>query len=383
MDRLQLHVERVAHLAVRVGGIADAVELQVCVTQASLCGRLRELLRLRKLDPVGRRLHRLIAHLAGIRHRVQEVRRKRRLAARELHRHLAPRLDRDRVVQHGLDVVPRQLVNEAHLVRIHEARIAHHVAAVRQIDGQHRPAPVRHRGRAMVVQLLIVVRADVAPWKDFFQMLEELGVHRHHVFKVPVLGAILHHQDLAVALDDLRLDLADLLVQQNLVRQFAVNDLLTNLRHALRAQRIGRPRPAKRRLFLLVALQKRLVGPLGRKRSVRLDAVQLLKDGPRTLGGHRDCPFCVFNGFRHLDLLCMSPQAPIGHRSHFGTGGSSLINDDATAAVPLKNPAKCQAVLFQHQATWLVTNQEHRCAELRKTALKRQKRVPDGAGNLS
>jgi hypothetical protein len=78
----------------------------------------------------------------------------------------------------------------------------------------------------------------------------------------------------------------------------------------------------------------------------------------------------------------MSPQAPIGHRSHFGTGGSSLINDDATAAVPLKNPAKCQAVLFQHQATWLVTNREHRCAELRKTVLKRQKRVPDGAGNL-
>jgi hypothetical protein len=40
----------------------------------------------------------------------------------------------------------------------------------------------------------------------------------------------------AVALDDLRFDLADLLVEKNLVREFAVDDLLTNLRDALGAE---------------------------------------------------------------------------------------------------------------------------------------------------
>ena len=98
----------------------------------------------------------------------------------------------------------RQLVDEANLVGVHEAGIAHHVAAVGQIDGQHRTAAVLHGGRAVVVQLLVVVGADVAAGENFFQVLRELGVDRHHVFEVAVHGAILHHQDLAVALDDLR-----------------------------------------------------------------------------------------------------------------------------------------------------------------------------------
>jgi len=52
-----------------------------------------------------------------------------------------------------------------------EARVAHHVAAVRQVDGQHRSAPVLDRGAPVVVQLLVVVRADVAAREDVFQML--------------------------------------------------------------------------------------------------------------------------------------------------------------------------------------------------------------------
>ena len=66
-------------------------------------------------------------------------------------------------------------------------------------------------------------------------------------------GAVLHHQDLAVALDDLGLDLADLLVQQDLVRQLAVDDLLADLRDALGAERVGGAGPAERRLLLLIA----------------------------------------------------------------------------------------------------------------------------------
>src|SRR4029077_12572519 len=57
VDGLELHVERIADLAVRVGGVADAVELQVGVAQTSFSSGLGELLRLRELDAVGRGLH--------------------------------------------------------------------------------------------------------------------------------------------------------------------------------------------------------------------------------------------------------------------------------------------------------------------------------------
>ena len=59
--------------------------------------------------------------------------------------------------------------------------------------------------RAVVVQLLVVVRADVAAREDLFQVLEEGRVHGHHVLEVAVHRAVLHHEDLAVALDDLAL----------------------------------------------------------------------------------------------------------------------------------------------------------------------------------
>src|SRR6267154_2636840 len=48
-----------------------------------------------EFDSIGRRLHALIAELTAVANRVEEVRGKRRLAAGELHRQLAARLDRD------------------------------------------------------------------------------------------------------------------------------------------------------------------------------------------------------------------------------------------------------------------------------------------------
>jgi hypothetical protein len=120
-------------------------------------------------------------------------------------------------------------VDEADLVGVHEAGVAHHVAAVGEVDGEHRAAAVGDGGRPVVVQLLVVVGADVAAGEDLFEVLEEGGVDGHHVFEVAVDGAVLDHQDLAVALDDLGLDLADLLVEQDLVGQLAVDDLLADL----------------------------------------------------------------------------------------------------------------------------------------------------------
>ena len=190
-------------------------------------------------------------------------------------------------------------MDEADLVGVHEAGIAHHVAAVGQIDGQHRAAAVGDGRGAVVVQLVVVVRLDVAAREDLFQMLEERGVDGHHVFEVAVLGAVLDHQDLAVALDDLGLDLADLLVQQDFVGQLAVDDLLADLGNALGAQRIGGTRPAERRLFLLVGLQEGLFRPFRRERRVGADAVDPLKNRPRALGKDRYRSLRIFHGSRH------------------------------------------------------------------------------------
>ena len=103
----------------------------------------------------------------------------------------------------------------------------------------------------MVVQLLVVVRLDVAAGEHFLEVLEEGGVDRHHVLEVAVQRAILHHQDLPVALDDFRLDLADLLVEEDRDVLLTVENLLARFARARRAERVGLARPAERRLRLL------------------------------------------------------------------------------------------------------------------------------------
>ena len=108
----------------------------------------------------------------------------------------------------------RQLVNVAHLVGIHEAGIAHHVAAVGEIHRQNGAAAVLDGAAAVVVQTFVVVGRNVAAGEVLLDPLEELHVDGHEVFGLPVLGAFLDHPDLAVALDNVGLDLADLLMEQ-------------------------------------------------------------------------------------------------------------------------------------------------------------------------
>ena len=201
-------------------------------------------------------------------------------------------------------------MHEAHLVGVHEARIAHHVAAVGQIDGQHRSAAVLDGAGAVVVQLFVVVRADVAAGENLFQVLEERRIDRHHVFEVAVLGAILHHQDLAVALDDLRLDLADLLVQQDLDAAACRPESAGGSRDAVRAQRIGLARPAERRLLLFLALEQRLVGPFRGEGRVLVDLVELVENKPGGAGRHGDGFFDVLDGLVHSLTLCLIEYKP-------------------------------------------------------------------------
>src|SRR5262249_19131457 len=128
---------------------------------------------------------------------------------------------------------------------------------------------------------------------------EERRVHRHHVLEVAVNGAVLHHQNLAVALENRRLDLADLLVEQDADILLAVENLLARLTHAARAQRVGLPRPAERRLRLLIRLQQGFVGPSRNERRVLLDPVQAVEHDPGAVGGKRETLLGVLNRLVH------------------------------------------------------------------------------------
>ena len=79
-------------------------------------------------------------------------------------------------------------MDEADLVGVHEAGIAHHVAAVGEVDGEHRSAAVFHGRGTVVMEFLVVVREDVAAREHFFEMAREFRINRHDVFEVPCFG---------------------------------------------------------------------------------------------------------------------------------------------------------------------------------------------------
>jgi hypothetical protein len=125
------------------------------------------------------------------------------------------------------------------------------------------------------------------------------------IFKVAVLGAVLHHEDLAIALNDLGLDLADLFIEEDFVGQLAVEDLLADLRDALGAERVSGAGPSEGRLLFLPALLQGLVSPLRREGCVGADAVEPLVDNPRAFSRVNGCLFHVFDRFGHV---LRSPQ---------------------------------------------------------------------------
>ena len=192
------------------------------------------------------------------------------------------------VVEDFLNFFPAQLVDVADLVGVHEAGIAHHVAAVGQVDGEHRAAAVAHRARAVAVQIFVVVRGNVAAGEVLLDPLEEFCVDGHQVFVLAVDGAFFHHPDLAVALDNLRLDLADFLVDEVGPILLAVHDGVARFFHAIGAERIRGARPAERGLGLLPGLQQRLIGPFRRERRIRIVLVEKLN----RVEGHT-APFCT------------------------------------------------------------------------------------------
>ena len=96
------------------------------------------------------------------------------------------------------------------------------------------------------------MRRDVGFVHSLPDMVE---VARRLVEHAPSILQFFDQQEFPVALDDLSFDFADSFVQQNFVRQFAIDDLLPDFRNALRAQRVGGSGPTQGRLGLLIGLQ--------------------------------------------------------------------------------------------------------------------------------
>src|SRR5260370_24116234 len=96
-------------------------------------------------------------------------------------------------------------------------------------------------------------------------MSHELRIHCHHVFDMTMDWAVLDHPDLAIALDDLRFDFADLLAQEHGHVFFPTKNILARLNDAVRAKRICRSRPTQTWFRFLPRFQQWLVLPFWRK----------------------------------------------------------------------------------------------------------------------
>src|SRR5690349_9131051 len=124
---------------------------------------------------------------------VEIVRRERRLAAGEENDDLSSRFERDGAIENRFRVFKRRLVNVTNLVRVHEARIAHHVAAIRQVDSQNRAASKLDIRSAVMMNVFIFSSAKVATEEQRLDAPQKLRISRHHIFELPMLRTILAH----------------------------------------------------------------------------------------------------------------------------------------------------------------------------------------------
>src|SRR6267142_1154196 len=98
---------------------------------------------------------------------------------------------------------------------------------------------------------------EVAAREERFEPAQERRVGRERVDERAVQRAGLLDDDLAVALDDVRLDLADVLVDERLEGLLAREDARARLADAGGAERVGRSRPAELRRPALGAPEAR------------------------------------------------------------------------------------------------------------------------------
>ena len=225
--------------------------------------------------------HHRVADLLGVGGGLEEVGRQRRLSTGVLHGHLALRLEGDGIVEDAFHVVERQLVDVSNLIGVHEARVAHHVAAVRQVDRQHGATAVLDRGSPVAMDQVVAQGPIITSWKTPLYRSRELRVDREQVFKRTVLLAILADENLAVFLDEVRLDLAHVAVHQIGDVSLSADDLLPGLDNTAGTKGVGLARIAEGRHGTLVRLEQRSRCPSrGRRLAVRQSHVHALEELP-------------------------------------------------------------------------------------------------------
>ncbi len=198
-----------ANLLINVVG--HAVELEIKRLQSGFGGFLREL-KVAHQNAVGRRLNMREAHLLSQAQHVEEPGIGRRLAARELNHAAGYRTLVAERLEHFADLGETRLIERAGGVGIGEADRAGQVAAVRQIDVGQRRVGLMHRAQAALVGTVLRVgdcwirQSAVVAEVPLLHLEIELHVGINEVAEVAVLGAVLFHEDLAVFLEQTRVD---------------------------------------------------------------------------------------------------------------------------------------------------------------------------------
>ncbi len=180
---------------------------------------------------------------------------------------------------------------------------------------------------------------EVAAGKQVLDPPQELRVDRQRVGERAVERTGLLDDDLAVALEDVRLDLADVFLDQRLDRLIAAQDARARFTDAGRAQRIGRARPTELRLRSLAALQQR------RRRPLRLEglrgnlSIEGLKRGPGEPGAESKCCLDRSPHVHAIDLL----QELARHAAGDGAGINGEITANYSTPLSAVRPRRSRA----------------------------------------
>src|SRR5688572_11706938 len=101
----------------------------------------------------------------------------------------------------------------ADLIRVHETWVAHHIAAIGEVDREYRAAAVLN-GRSTVIVEAGCDSLEVTARKQVFNAREKFRVNCKRVSKRAVCGASLFDQDLALTFEDVRSDLTRVIVDE-------------------------------------------------------------------------------------------------------------------------------------------------------------------------
>src|SRR5258705_3014173 len=139
-NRLLLYVKQIADAAMLVLLFADAVKLKIHTVLPRSLGCLTKLNVLGETYAVGGRKNSVEANLLSVSDDFELVGRKSWFTTGKENNDLALWLKRNCAIQNCFGIFKRRLVNIANLIRVHEAGIAHHVAAIGEVDSQNSAA---------------------------------------------------------------------------------------------------------------------------------------------------------------------------------------------------------------------------------------------------